>query len=487
MTYIHHYQPRTSPYAHQRRILEDHWDAPGWGLLLEMGTGKSKTLIDNIFMLREVGKINRAVIVAPKGVYQNWQNKELPAHMPERHAASTNIVLWNGSNKIEELEKLFAPQFFQILIINIEAVSAAAKAQLLLEAFVAGGTCLLAIDESSTVKNPTAIRTKKLLKIAARCAYRRIMTGTPITRSPFDAWSQFEMLRKGCLGFTNIYSFKARYAVLEKKLFGGRSVQVVKKYIRLDELSASIAKNATVLRKEDVLDLPERVYEQRNVDLTPEQIKHYRALKQWAITELSGGKFVSATMAITKLLRLHQLTSGHLVSEEGDVVDVPTNRPSALLEVLEEAGGPGPGQKALVWCNYRNDIRIVEAALKNAGYKVVTYHGGTSDADRASAIVDFQDGDAEIFLATISTGGFGLTLTASSLSIFYSNGYSLEHRLQAEARNHRIGTTKSVTYVDLVCPKTIDEEILKILHAKEDLAKTIMESGNSALRLLGGV
>lgn len=482
MTYIHHYQPKTVSYAHQRRILEDHWDAPGWGLLLEMGTGKSKTLIDNIFMLREADKIDRAVIIAPKGVYANFINKEFPSHMPERHAASTNIMIWTGSNKVSELETLFDTRFFQILIMNIEAVSSAAKAQLLLDAFVAGGRCLIAIDESSTIKNPAAIRTKRLIRVAAKCAYRRIMTGTPITRSPFDAWSQFEILRKGCLGFTNIYSFKARYAVLEKKLFGGRAVQVVKSYIRLDELSASIAKNATVLRKEDCIDLPPKIYETREVELTPEQIKHYRALKQWAITELAGGQFVSATIVITKLIRLHQLVCGHLVTEEGQTIDVPSHRPQAVLDVLEEAGGVESAPKTIVWCNYRHSVTHVTKALTEAGYRVVTYHGGTAQVARAAAIESFQNGDAQIFVATQHTGGYGITLTAATLVIYESNSYDLEKRLQSEDRAHRIGQSKSVTYVDLVAPKTIDEEIIKVLQGKADLAKTIMES---PLRLLG--
>lgn len=346
------------------------------------------------------------------------------------------------------------------------------------------------MDEASTIKNPQAQRTKFILKlgriqgnIAAAGAlggaiYRRIATGSPVPRGPLDLWSQFEFLQPSCLGHRSFYTFRANYAVTQRKEFGGRMVEVVVAYRNVDELSRRVAEHAYVVRKEDCLTLPPKVYETRDVELSPEQQRLYNEVREWATGEVEAGKFVTATVVITQLLRLHQIVCGHVTDEEGNVHILPTRRLDVLEEVVEEAGS-----KVIVWCQYRQDVTRVVEKLRGMGRKVVEYHGGTSPEDRAAAIVAFQEEDADDFVGTPHAGGYGITLTAARTVVYYSNGYDLEKRAQSEDRAHRIGQNFSVLYVDLVARGTVDEKIIAALLAKKNLADIIMQ-GPQAIREL---
>ena len=473
---IKNYKFKTKPYEHQLKALEKSWASDTYALFMEMGTGKSKVLVDNIAILYDRGAIKGALIVAPKGVYKNWDAIEFPTHLPD-HIECTK-VLWEPTatkKKQAELDTLFDDKGdLKILIMNVEAFSTKKGldfARSFLNIFV--GRALIGIDESTTIKNPTAKRTKNILKIGNLAKYRRILTGSPVTKSPLDLFSQCEFLDPYHLGHASYYSFRARYANMVKRNFGGRQVQLVVSYRRLDELADILDKFSYRVLKEDCLDLPEKVFTKRLIELTPEQDKAYKQMKQMALAMLDNGEVMTTVNVMTQLMRLHQITCGHFKADDGTTTALKNNRMDALLQLLEETDG-----KVIIWANYREDIKNIVAALKKAygDASTVEYHGGVDSTLRQEHIAQFQqkNGPTRYFVGNAQTGGYGITLTAANTVIYYSNSYDLEKRLQSEDRAHRIGQTGSVTYVDLIAENTVDDKIVKSLRNKINIANEIM-------------
>ena len=473
---IKHYKFKTKPYAHQLEALEKSWAASTYALFMEMGTGKSKVLVDNIAMLYDKGAIRAALIVAPKGVYKNWDSIEFPTHMPD-HIEHTK-VLWDPvitKKKQEELDTLFKDDDkLKILIMNVEAFSTQKGlkyAQEFLNIFV--GRALIGIDESTTIKNPTAKRTKNILTIGDLAKYRRILTGSPVTKSPLDLYSQCDFLDPNHLGHQSYYSFRARYANMVDRNFGGRRVQIVGSYRRLGELSDLLDSFSYRVLKEECLDLPEKVFTKRFVELTKEQDKAYKQMKEMALAMLDDGKLMSTVNVMTQLMRLHQITCGHFKADDGTITHLKNNRIDTLMELLDETDG-----KVIIWANYVEDIKNIVESLKKAygEASTVEYHGSVDPRVRQENIALFQqkNGPTRYFVGNAQTGGYGITLTAANTVIYYSNNYDLEKRLQSEDRAHRIGQTGSVTYVDLIAEKTIDERIVKSLRDKINIANEIM-------------
>ena len=472
---IKHYKFKTKPYDHQLKALEKSWAQKTYALFMEMGTGKSKVLVDNIAMLYDRGAIKAALIVAPKGVYKNWFDIEMPVHLPE-HVEHTK-VLWeptNSKKKKLELDTLFdGGTDLKVLIMNVEAFSTKKGldfAHSFLNIFL--GKALLGIDESTTIKNPTAKRTKSILKIGNLASYRRILTGSPVTKSPLDLFSQCKFLDPYHLGYDSYYAYRSRYAHMLDRNFGGRRVQIVGSYRRLDELAKKLESFSYRVLKEDCLDLPDKVFVTRNVELTDEQKKLYATMKSAAIAMIEG-KVMSSANALTQMMRLHQITCGTFKADDGTVRQVPSNRLNELMNVVEETDG-----KVIIWATYREDIKKIVAALKKAygEASTVEYHGGVDAKVRQGHIAQFQDvkGPTRYFVGNPQTGGYGITLTAANTVIYFSNSYDLEKRLQSEDRAHRIGQTGSVLYIDLIAEKTIDEKIVKALRTKVNIANEIM-------------
>jgi len=468
------YKFKTKPYAHQIIALEKSWDKTEYGYFMEMGTGKSKVLVDNMAMLYDKGRINGALIVAPKGVYRTWLEQEIPLHLAT-HIQPT-MVLWTASTsktKEKEYQSLFATGYdLHILIMNVEALSTK-KGLDFAGKFLRSHKTMLAVDESTTIKNPNAKRTKSILQLGKQAEYRRILTGSPVTKSPLDLYTQCGFLNEFLLGFSSFYSFRNRYAHMLERNFGGRRVQLIGSYRRLDELSDTIKKFSYRVLKEDCLDLPPKVYTRREVELTEEQSKAYATMKSAALALLKG-KMATAPHVLTQLMRLHQITCGHLKNDDGTITDLKNNRMKELLSLLEEVEG-----KVIIWANYIHDIEnIVKIISEEYGDdSIVQYYGATSSDDRQKAIKEFQDPDSKVrfFVGNPQTAGYGITLTAANNVVYYSNGYDLEKRLQSEDRAHRIGQEKSVTYIDLIAPKTVDEKIVKALRSKMNIANTIMD------------
>ena len=467
------YRFKTKPYAHQLKALEMSWERPYFAYFMEMGTGKSKVLIDNMSMLYDNGKINGALIIAPKGVYKNWFSQEIPTHMAAHIEPVT--VLWKSLiNKKQQyyLDQLFKTgEDFHILVMNVESLSTG-KGVAFAEKFLNCHNAMMAIDESTTIKNPDAKRTKNIVGLGKLAKYRRILTGSPVTKSPLDLYKQCEFLEDELLGFGSYYAFRTRYAVMKTANFSGRSVQIVVGYRNLDELSEKLKAFSYRVLKDECLDLPKKTFMKREVMLTKEQEKAYLQMKQLAVAHMEGKVMTTATV-LTQLMRLQQITCGHFTADDGTLHEVPSNRINELLDVLSEVEG-----KVVIWAQFQRDVtNIIKALSKEYGDdSYVDYYGLTPQEDRQRNIKKFQDPDSPVrfFIGTTQTGGYGITLTAASTMVYYSNGYDLEKRQQSEARIDRIGQEKPMTYIDIICEDTVDTRIVKALRKKVDIATQIM-------------
>ena len=466
------YKFKTKPYAHQMTALEKSWNRETYAYFMEMGTGKTKVLIDNLAMLYDKGKVNGALIIAPKGVVGTWYNNELPTHLPDHIANVT--TLWQShitKKQREKLESLFeVEESLHILIMNVEAFSTT-KGMDFAKKFLSCHETLTAIDESTTIKNPKAKRTKNIVNLSMSSKYRRIMTGSPVTKNPLDLFSQCYFLDPYHLGHESYYSFRMRYAIMKTANISGRQIQLVSGFKNLGELSDKLKPFSYRVLKEDCLDLPDKIYMKRQINLSSEQLKVYDQMRKEALATLNGKK-VTTVNALTQLMRLHQITCGHFTSDDGTTQPIKNNRMTELMDVLEETEG-----KAIIWAHYQYDItNIIKEVVKVHGPgSIVDYYGLTPQDERQPNIKKFQsDPKCRFIVGTPSTGGYGITLTAANTVIYYSNGYDLEKRLQSEDRAHRIGQKKSVTYVDILADETVDEKIVKSLRKKINIASEVL-------------
>ena len=466
------YKFKTKPYKHQLTALEKSWNKETYAYFMEMGTGKTKVLIDNMAMLYDKGKIDGALIIAPKGVVKTWYEQELPTHLPN-HIENVS-VLWQPNitkKQLEKLESLFEIETaLHILVMNVEAFSTE-KGVKFASKFLNSHKVLMAIDESTTIKTPTAKRTKNIIGLGKHAKYRRIMTGSPVTKNPLDLYTQCEFLDPFLLDFHSYYAFRNRYAEMTTMNVRGRSIQVVKEFRHLGELSESLQPFSYRVLKEDCLDLPPKNFIKRHIILTADQRKIYDQMKKHALAMLNG-KVTTTMTVLTQLMRLHQITCGHFTADDGSTQLIPNNRITELMDVLAETEG-----KAIIWANYQRDVnQIIEAIVKEYGPgSVVDYYGLTPQEDRQDNIRKFQNDDkCRFIVGTPQTGGYGITLTQANTVVYFSNGYDLEKRLQSEDRAHRIGQKKNVTYVDIICDDTIDEKIVKALRDKINIASEVL-------------
>ena len=467
------------PFDHQAEILSKTWDRESWALFLEMGCGKSKLAIDTAGMLYANGEIDTVVVVAKKGEYANWTYTQFPEHLPnqfQRREFLFSTYRYRTKAGSFEFDRLVdrKERFLAVMAINVEALATDPGREAMKRVFASSKEgVMLVVDESTCVKNYKAKRTKEILVWAHKAKYKRIMTGTPVTQSPLDLWGQCMVLGRDMLGFRSYYAFRGRFCEMETKRFGSRSFNVVAKYVNLDELSRILSRFSTILKKEDCLDLPDKLYSQVQVPMTKQQQKLYEDMRELAMVELED-KEMAVTSVLTQVVKLHQICCGQLKFEDGSYESIPNERIPALVELLEDYPG-----KAIVWANYRQTLADVMKALKrNFGEESAgAYYGGVPDAQRAETVRRFQDPSDPLrfFVSNPQSGGYGLTLTEAKLVVYYSNSYSLEHRLQSEDRAHRIGQTSKVTYVDFVCPNTVDEKIMKALRDKKSLSDMIME------------
>jgi hypothetical protein len=494
-TAIQPYVYKTQPYPHQHECFERSRDMEAFGILFEMGAGKSKVIVDTSAYLHSHGKIEAVLLIAPNGVHRKWMEEDFPFSFPDW--AQYKGAVWQASSKpsLVECENLFKPgSHLRVLCMNVEGFSGKSGVEMA-KKFLNTFDCMIVIDESSRIKNPTAIRTKTLLKLSDKAKYRRILTGTYISNSPFDAYSQFMFLDPEIFG-QSFFAFKAEYAeimdknspivqAIQKKSGSRFAPMLVAKdkdgkplYRNLDKLKSLIAPHSMRVTKEECLSLPPKIYEKRHFSLAATQQRIYNQLRDESKTALLDDK-LTILHKMTLILRLQQVSSGYMPNDEGELIqifDKPSDNPriKTLVDTLEDIEG-----SVIIWCRFVEEIRQLSEVL---GDEAICYYGAISQEGRRDALEEFKSNKKRIFLGNVATGGIGLNLTQATTVIYYSNTFSYEDRKQSEDRAHRIGqTADKVLYIDLQAQNTVDSKIIAALLLKENLATYMNDLKNCQL------
>jgi len=338
--------------------------------------------------------------------------------------------------------------------------------------------CLYILDEAHNIKSPSAQRTKTIVASGKYAPYRRILTGTPIAKGPFDIYAQIKFLKDDFwkkFGLTNFQVYKFHFGEWFTRSDSikttGRDPGFDKllNYKNVDQLQKIIETTCSRVTKETAgLNLPPKLYSRRLVELTPTQKRLYDDLKNEALAVLDSGSVIDGNLAVTRLLRLQQIICGYVKTDDEEPIHVlegKNPRLDALAELVDGIFHP-----AIIWARFTKDIDLIMDLL---GDNAVRYDGKISAEQAAENKRRFQEGEVQFFVATPQKGGTGLTLVQAKTVIFYSNSFKLIDRLQAEDRAHRIGQDVSVSYIDIVCKGTVDEHIVRSLREKFDIASQI--------------
>lgn len=476
------YQSPTTPMPHQTEALERIASRPSlpaptnvFALLLDMGTGKSKIICDEW----GASDFRNLIVIAPAGSYANWwmdrpeKPSELRAHLdPRLWEQGLTVAPWisgGGKHQRDAISRLLRARGRRVLVVNVEALSTVERAVDACLALASEGPTMCVVDESTRIRNPSASRTKAVIKIGSHCQARRIATGLVAPRSPLDVFSQYQFLDQRILGFNNYYAFRARYAVVEKKLMRGRHVPIVVGHRNVDELWQKMAPYSFRKRLEDCIRMPPKIYSMRTVELTSEQRRVYCEMRDDAISRI-GEYFASSTLAITTMLRLQQILCGFVTTESGEIVKLPSNRDAEVVRILDEHRG-----KAIIWTAFDQSVRSIRDLLaREFGERSVATFWGGNRATRLEEESRFlSDTECKYMISTPQSGGLGNTWVVATLAIYHSNTYSLEDREQSEKRPYRRGQDKTVNIVDLVARGTLDEKVIKALRSKQEIAATI--------------
>lgn len=554
---------KTNPFNHQRDEWEFSRALEARAIFWEQGTGKSKLTIDTACWLYLLGRIDCVVVIAPNGVHRNWVENEIPDHTPDAIMRASRALCFQGPKSEAKWHKqavrtVLHHKGLAWLTMSYDAFVTASGKRTLID-FFDKRRIFYVLDEGHYAKNPDAERTKSLLRSAKYAPYRRLLTGTPIAQGPFDVWSEIKFLVDNywdLQGLGSYVEFKTHFGVFKKmrnphvksyfdeatqkwKKAGpeGALVPVLVGYKNLDELHRLLQPIASRVTKDEVLDLPPKLYSKRYFTMTPDQAKIYRQMKEefvvWLQTddakadalpimrelcptcqgqkevesdgfiyqcpecinvELPEGDFpVMAELAMVRLLRLQQITCGYLPTEDEVepiyLIPGPNRR---LTEMCDEIMTRPRRHKTIVWARFRQDITLIVDELTRRGLRVVRYDGEVNDDQRAEAKALFQgeravyergimtgrvpipeEEQADVFVGNPAAGATGLTLTRAKFVDYYSNSFKLIDRLQSEDRAHRIGQHNEVLYTDWIAEDTVDERIVEALRNKFSIASQI--------------
>lgn len=478
---------KTSPFAHQLEEYEAHKDTAARGLLWEPGCGKTWPSLNKAAYLEEQGEIMGLLVLAPNGVHRNWVVDQIPQHLPDELAERTRTFLWQTSkakNKGHQdaAQEALDHEGFTIVCMSYDAVMTELGFKFW-KKFLNSRRCKYVLDESPRIKTPGSKRSMRIAGSSKAAPYREILTGTIVDDKPFDVYNQIRFLdptvwhELGCLDFT---AFKATFGEWKRNeiTYRGKDGKVKQghydqllSYRNMDLLAEIVARYGSRLRKEDILDLPPKLYSKRYFDLPPSWARAYRDLQRDFYTFLESGELVAADLVITRMLRLQQITSGYLPSEEEERLvpfDGPNPRVRLLLDVLKDL----PHQ-AIVWAKYKQDITSILEALRKAEISAVRYDGQCTEDEAGQAVDDFKRGNAQVFVANPQKGAEGITLTCAKTMVYYNNGPRLSLRTQSEDRAHRIGQEDPVHIIDLAATDTVDVALIDLLRKKYEWAAMV--------------
>lgn len=476
------FKPKTKPMPHQAKGFMGSKDMAAFAWFMEQRTGKCWLAINNAAYLYEKGEIDGFVVFTLNSICDTWL-KELALHWPERLDHDVHWFKSNKSDKYTEFVNFVTHRkdrdSLPILIMNVEGMAHERIANLVMDFYDGCKSVMTVIDESTSIKKHSAKRTRAVVKVGRMSKFRRVLSGTPITKDVRDLYSQFDFLDPKILGFKNFYFFEHYF--VEKE---GYEVLGFK---NLDKLQAAVTPYIyRVLRKDVFKDLPEAVRQQFTVELTPKMRQLYNTLEDTLIAEFQGKK-IETPIVIAQILRLSQITGGFFPYEEDEEtkylqIETAEKNPKikTLLEILENEGS---NAKAIVWARFRPEISLIANSLRKAYGKdcVREIHGGVSVKDRNVNRLAFQEDDSGVrfIVSQMDTGGIGVDMDKAELMIYYSNSYRYESRAQSEARPMSLRQRKSVGIYDIVMGGTVDQLVLQAIAKKKNLAE-ILDKGNFA-------
>lgn len=470
------FTPVLAPLEHQGLFLSESGRRAEYGLFWEQGTGKTKGLIDNAALLACEGAIDAAFVLAPNGVHRNWVVEELPKHWPSGDLPPVDAFAWSSPSAStkwhrQAVDRLLGSNGFVWLCMSYDGLMTDAGKQASWD-LLRTRRVMYILDESQRAKTPAAKRTKRIIASSVYAPYRRIASGTPMD-SPMDIYSQVRFLDAdfwvrefGIGSFTSFKSYFGNWITIPTA--GGRQFEKLESYRNLDELERALRKIGQRVLKTDVLDLPEKTYKRMFHELTPAQRRAYEELRSEALTFLDSGELVTAELAIVRILRLQQITSGFIVPRPGAEPErfEPNPRAALLRETLEDLTRP-----SIIWARFVEDVRVCAEASRAAGRRPVIFNGN----DPGASLDPFHAGEADDFIANLESGAReGLTLNEADTTIYYSNSTKLLNRKQSEDRNHRIGQTRSVTYIDMLAEGTLDAKVLSALREKSSTVGAVL-------------
>ena len=470
---------KTTPWAHQLKEYEEALNLPARAQLWGMRTGKTKPILDQMCNHYLAGDLNGGIVLAPNGVHKNWTELEAPKHMWDEVSYTT--LAWSSlrsnTKNYHELEELFLGHTgFKLFTINYQALKLE-RVQKFIKKFlkICQNKVYLVGDESHHLASWKTRQTKLAKSLGKHCKFKRLLSGTAVLNSPLQAYSQFDILEPGCLGYKTFTSFKDQYSVwtLKRARSKNRMYPVLDRYINLEEIQQKISKFSSVVLKSDVPDMPELIITKRICELSREQAKAYNAMRKYQLT--INDDTISAKEGMGRLVKFQQILGGFVYNERGEAVNVDENTPR-LDALVDEVMGSLPG-KFIVWCRFTEDIRRVTKRLTKEGVKVVQFHGGISEVAREKMLKDFQnDPTVQGIIGQPKAGGEGRDFSKAEVIINYSHSHDAIIRNQSIER----GTVKgggSVTVVDLYSTGTVEEALLECLEKKERVADLVSGTG----------
>lgn len=440
----------------------------------DMGLGKTRTALEIYKYYRQATPALKLMVVCPLSLINAAWGEDIGKFTPYKY---------------QDLHKNKTPDMTNdIFVINYEALMSLKVCEAVHNISMMSPT-MCVLDESSKIKNHKAKTTKIILSLRDNFKYRLIMSATPAPNSEMEYWSQMCFVNEKILS-RSFYKFRNEFFHLGRGgqtmipngsyLSKGQAAEIFKKGWKYEiteankaRLIARISPYCHMAKKDECLDLPETITEKRLLPLRPKQKKAYADMARHFVCEILGQN-IAAQQALTKIMKLRQITSGFLINAEGKAVDIGENpKLKELIELLEQAGN----RQVTIWAQFHHEIRTIKKLL---GDRAVTMYGETSDKD--AAVDAFKKSEAQYLIAHPHSAGHGLTFTNCSLQVFYSLDYSHEYHEQARGRIHRAGQLHKCTYIYLLCEGTIDESIYKVLkdkkHETEILEDLLRGRGN---------
>lgn len=516
------------PYKHQEVALQRYRHSSEIPLFFDHWNWKTRTSLLIAKAKFEQGDIDAVLVIAPNGVHKQWALEEIPKWISD----VDTTVQWKKNKPLFFVEKKL-----NIVCTNIEQFSTKTR-YLDFVNWVNAHRTMIILDEATRIKNPKAIRTQRLLyefnqvvrrgktilSSEPKTVARAILTGTPVTNGPFDVWPMFEFLRPGYFG-VNWFGFQNKYGMFHAIQVNGRVIRILINeeawsqikactsfemanalygvslgtydtimqqdhyegpFRRVDELRDKMLEIAMFVKIEDCIDMPDRTYNRKLLDMSSEQARVYKELEKYFITMYKDEK-VEAKSKLTAYIRLQQIASGFVSSEqlpENEVEDPPPNKitwfddlpkmDQLLCDVEETVGSvDNPTGQVIIVCHFSAEAERIFDSLEHAGYHCCLQTGWK----KVGSLEAFKAKKYPILVANIRVISMGFNLQEHCHHmIFYSNTFSLEDRIQVEARIYRAGQKSTCIYLDYVMKDTIDMKVYAALKQKKQLADYIRDT-----------